>query len=509
MNAIDKLRQWLQPQRQLREQQQQMHDNYALLREQLAELEVSLLDSDWRRMSSAGDLDFSRQGLRAINRISRIMYLKNPLVRRAVRLQALYVWAQGCTITSTDDATQRVIERFMSDPRNQCVLTSHQGRVLAEVDLQVDGNLFFALFGGGPSGEVQVRTIDPDEIEEIICDPNDAQVVWFYKRVWSQSSLDLRTGTSTTDRRCAYYPDIRYPADAERMDSIGRDPVLWESPVYHVKVGGLSRQRFGVPETYSAHDWARAYNEFLANWATIVRAYAQFAFNLKTAGGPQAVSALKSRLNASDGSGSGVNRNPSVQTASTFISTNADLTPVKTAGATTSAADGMYLALMVGAATGTPYPMLMGDPSTGNLATAKTLDRPTELRFRDRQELWRSIMITILEHAVERSRGAAGGIMRPYGDDYQSTITVEFPPILEHDITESVNSIVAAATLDGKAAAGTIPREQTSRMLLSALGVANVEEVIQALDDEDFVQQTDEPVRQAVEALREQLRGGN
>jgi hypothetical protein len=482
----------------LQESLQQQEWNNLMLRERLAELELALEEVGWLR---AGDSqrEFSREGLRKITAISRLMFLKNPLINRAVTIQAYYVWGQGMTVSTTDPAIQGALDAFMSDPRNQAEITSHQARTMKEMDLQVYGNLFLVLFTADmAAGGVVVRSINPDEIEEIICDPEDAKSPWFYKRSWTQQEFDTATGSTRTASRTAYYPDIRYEKAAGAPETIGSHPVMWDSPVYHVKVGGLSDMRFGVPETYQAQDWARAYNEFLANWATIVKAYARFAWKATTPGGPKGVAALKDRLHANDAGGADINRNPPPNTASTAVMSGGDLQPIRTAGATTAAADGMYLALMVSSAVGIPYPMLSGDPSTGNLATAKTLDRPTELKFRDRQELWRGIFTTILEYALMRSRRAAGGALRPYGDDFSSPITISFPPILEHDVTEQVKAVIAAATLDGKTLAGTIPLPHVARMALTALGAQNVEEIVSAIED---------PPVDAAPAVAEALRG--
>jgi len=475
--------------------------NGGLLMERLAELELAIESQGWDRLSADNSRDFSRSALRKITHASRLLFLKNPLINRAVTLQAYYVFGQGMTVSSNDEPIQEAIEAFMSNPRNQAELTSHQARTMKEMDLQVHGNLFLVLFTTDIStGGVTVRSINPDEVEEIITDPDDARSPWFYKRVYQHESYDLAAGTKKTTSSTTYYPDIRHDGglDAGRPETIGGYPVMWDAPVFHIRVGGLSDMRFGVPETYQAHDWALAYNEFLGNWATITKAYARFAFSVETKGGAKAVGAISARMSAQD-SGA-MNTNPPVNTASTWISSNSHISPVKTSGATTSAADGMYLALMVSAAMGMPYPMLMGDPSTGNLATAKTLDRPTELKFRDRQELWRHIFTTVLEYAIVRSKRAAGGALRPYGDDYHSPITVSYPPILEHDITEQVRAIISAATLDGKTPAGTIPLEHISRMVLTALGVQNVEEIVAAI--EDIPDDVEPQVAEALRGLR-------
>jgi hypothetical protein len=155
-----------------------------------------------------------------------------------------------------------------------------------------------------------------------------------------------------------------------------------------------------------------------------------------------------------------------------------ELSAVKTAGATTSADEGRRLLLMVCAAFGFPE-TFFGDTSVGNLATAKSLDRPTELKFRDRQELWKWIMRTTIEYAMARRRGSAAALTLDTGAS--GSINISMPQILEHDVSTQVAAIVAGATLGGNPSADTIDRETLSRMILNALGEQNVDDVIEKL----------------------------
>lgn len=501
----------------LTEQLRQLANNEELLREGLAELELAIDAQGWQRMFGEFDREFSRSGLRDIMKISRLMFLKNPLVNRAVTLQAIYVWAQGVQITSTDEDVQTVVDAFWQDERNQAELTAHQARTMKEQDLQVLGNLFFALFTSVSDGATVIRTLPPEEIDEIICNPEDAKDPWYYKRTWTAPVVNFGSGVTTLKTQTAYYPDIRYSSE-ERPATIGGKPVMWDSPVYHVRVGGLSDMQFGVPETYQAIDWARAYNQFLENWSTIVAAYSRFAFKLTSKGGKAGIAAAKTRIGTTYGSGGSGETNPPPVTGATFIAgEGTDITPVKTSGATTSADDARRLLLMVCAGFGMPE-SFFGDVSVGTLATAKSLDRPTELKFRDRQELWKSILDTILQYVVARSKSAANGKMRLVGKQSaeRAPIEIYFPPILEHDITEQMNAIVTGATLNGSTLADTMDRETLSKLVLNALGVPNAREIIDLLkaqweaedaqaDDAQTAPPVDPDVAEAVRGLREAI----
>ncbi len=54
-----------------------------LLEERLAELELALEDQEWLKLSLTGEREFSREGLGKIVRLSRLMFLKNPLINHA------------------------------------------------------------------------------------------------------------------------------------------------------------------------------------------------------------------------------------------------------------------------------------------------------------------------------------------------------------------------------------------------------------------------------------------
>src|SRR5690348_13860874 len=137
------------------------------------------------------------------------MYLKNPLINRAVSLTAVYIWGQGVTIEAKDEDTDAIIQAFLDDPSNQVELTSHQARLLKEIDLEVLGNLFFVFFTD-PKGSIKIRSITVDEIGEIICNPEDAKEPWFYHRQWKKQTFDYDTGVRIGMEENAYYPDWRY-----------------------------------------------------------------------------------------------------------------------------------------------------------------------------------------------------------------------------------------------------------------------------------------------------------
>lgn len=499
------------------------------LQERLAELELALEDYGWIRMTLAGEIEFSREGLGKINQLARLMYLKNPLIQRGVNVQAYYVFGQGMNISAQAEPVNTVIQEFLSDQKNQTELTSHQARIGKETELQIFSNLYFTFFINSGTGKIRVRTIPEAEIMEIITNPEDRKEPRLYKRVWEQSVFDIVTGITRPEAKTAYYPDWRYQAK-EKPEKIGNNDINWDYPVYHVKTGGLPDMQFGVSEVYSAIDWARAYKEFLENWSTIVKAYARFAWKMTHPGGDIGMTAAQTALESTL-STSSEETNPPPVTASTIIGGEGfDMQPIRTAGATTSAEDGRRLLLMVAASVGLPE-SFFGDVSVGTLATAKSLDRPTELKMVARQTFWidiyRGILEFVLIKAAEKGRlpasveadddGTPKLIMDTdpeTGEPYSDTIDITFPPILEHDINLAIEAIADAATLKGQMFAGTIPDMKVlSRLLLTALGEENIDSVLDEMFPEEEavepaeIMPAEAMMIAAVQELREVLRG--
>ena len=494
------------------ERMQQLEDTVELFQERIAELEFAQEDRGWERLSGDSTLEFSKGHLDKIVARSRLYYLHNPLINRAVSLQADYVFAQGVSIQATDTDINNVIQAFLDDVQNIREITGHQARLMKEQTLMHDGNVFLVLFTDQQNtGKVQIRSVLVDEIVDIITNPDDANEIWFYKRSWTSKSVS-EAGISSV-LKIAYYPDIYYlPRTTNKIRSFKDGPVLWDAPVYHVKVGGLPKSRYGVPEVFPALDWAQAHKNFLQDWVTIVRSYAQFAWKFTVPGGRNSIAASKTRLSTTvtaAGTGSAVERNAPSLPGSTFI-TNKDgatMEPFKTQGATTNAQDGREIRMMVAAALGIPD-TFFGDVDVGNLATARTLDRPTELKYRSRQTMWQEVFKTIIEHVIKWAAIAPKGPLKGklnFTVDKQGVLTLSeentskkhieivFPPILEHSITDRIEAVANAVTLNGRKFAVDSPElaKLTIRLMLQALGQSDVDELIKKIftdiDNQDII----------------------
>lgn len=496
----------LKTQLQVREvEREQYESTVELFQERLAELELALEDTGWLRMTQHGDREFSRWGLKKMLRVARFSYLKNPLINHAVNVQANYVWGQGCNIIGKIDEINDYIQAFLDDPYNRREFTGHEAKMLREIEQRIEGNTFIGMFTNRSTGWVKLRCFPTDEILDIIANPQDDHEIWYYHRTWYTQEWDPVTGTGGGVQGEAYYPDYQYSPSVKPVEVNGIQ-VMWDCPIKHVKTGGLSDMKFGVPEIYSSLDWARAVKEDLEDYATIRRALARFAWKMQVKGGAGAVKTTKTRLESTMGvtSDSVAETNPPATVGSTFIaSQGAEMHPIKTAGAQPPPEEGRRLWLMISAGTSLPETMLSGDATVGNYATAKSLDRPTELHMRNRQQLWANVYRDILTYVIDQAVICANGSlpgrqqMNPFskqmevvmdtdqetGEPVDRSIDIDFPPILQHDPLPMVQAIVTAATLGNTQGlnAKTIDDRTLAKLLLSALGEDDADEMLNEL----------------------------
>lgn len=457
------------------------HSNNELLQERIAELELALDDAGYERIGDSNfDKQFTKASIDKIAAMARVYWLKNPLIKRAVATQANYVFGQGVDVVAADEDVQTVVDAFMEDSKNRAELTGEQAMLTKETELQVTSNLFFTFFTDPLNGATRVRTIPLSEIVRIIYNPNDSKEPWYYYRQWQQPK---EAGSQKYETHQAMYPDINYMPKGGLPKHFNGIEVMALNPVYHVKTNCLSDMEYGVSEIYAAIDWAKAYKDFLEDWYTIVKSLSKFAWKATSKSGATGMAQAKQVLEGAINGGSNpMNSDLPGQAAQVWMSSdNFDLAPMPKSGATVAVDDGRRALLMVCAATGI-YEHYFGDPSTGNLATAKAMEQPMLLMFQERQELWTDVFNTILGYVINQSALKPGGKLRgvmsfnDYGESYvdmgdtDRSVDVKFPPILQEDVNERIDAIVKSVTLSGQTPANTIDLKTATTQMLTALG---------------------------------------
>lgn len=474
-----------------------------LLEEALSDLELAAEDRGWRIASMEADLQFSREGLTQVIRNCSVMAIASPMIKRGLQLRTGYVWGQGVSVSaragqSADQDVNAVLQAFWDDPSNQVALSSSEAQERLERKVGTQGNVIFTFFPDPLTGRVQVRTTPFEEIVDKICNPDDREDVWFYFRTYTAVVLEAGYGGGTRRRnetRRVLHPALGY-WPVSRPKTIDNLPVLWDQPILHVKVNEPDHGKWGIPDAYAALPWARAYEGFLTDWARLVKALSKFAWRLsgdkasKASRAAQTMTSALARVRAESAipdpsTGSGVG---AVAAAGPGVSLEA----IPKSGATIDSGSGRPLAAMVAAALGVSVVDLLADPGvTGARAVAETLDKPVILEMNGRRRMWASVIQTISAYVIDQAIRAPRGPLRgtvlrdprtgretiTLAGDVDRTVTVEWPDLNELDPVKLVEAIVSADT------SGKMPPLETARLLMTALGVKDVDELLDAMTD--------------------------
>ncbi|GAA0719968.1 hypothetical protein Drose_06260 [Dactylosporangium roseum] len=483
----------------------------APLRESVSELEQRLIDPGWQRFTALTEQEFTPAGRRQMRSVCRLMAVANPLLVRATQLRSAYIHGQGVQITARangkghdgEQNVQAVVSAFLTDEGNQRAYTGAAARDRLEHTLATDGAYFLTLFTRPLTGEVQVRVVLADEIDDIITNPEDRTEPWYYRRIWIEETLDPASGNKEQIQRERLYPAVNY-RPATRPKRFGTVDVAWDAPMLHVDVNRPEHWQHGIPDLYSVINWARAYKVFLEQWASLVAALSKFAWRA-TADGAKQARQIRAAVTAAGPRYPG-DGDPNAVGATAVTGVGHTLEAIPKSGATIDSESGRPLAMMVAAGVGLPVTMLLSDPGqTGARAVAETLDQPTELTMGQRRDLHTGVDQRICQYVIAEAVRAPQGPLKgkikrdrfrdrevvTLDGDTDTTIDTVWPDLDDTSVKEAVDAIVSANET------GTIPPEEILRLLLAALGVRNADTIIEAMVVDGEFQWPSKPAQQA------------
>jgi hypothetical protein len=447
-----------------------------------ADIELALDDRGWlssRQQSSGGELD-SATRITYLNK-SRMYWLRDPLAKQAVRLWTDYSLGTGISYNASPEKLKK-IDAFFKHRRNRRILSS-EGQRKSSKKLLVDGEVFFAIFTQ-PDGSKIIRWVDPAQITHIVSNPDDCEHILGYRRVIP----DAKTGGAKN--KALFYAD--WTADEEDRAMMSRmevenDKVVLQKDVVIYPIPFDSIHQRGNGLLTASLDWTREHRRFMEARVAITQALSKYAHKLTVKGGQNVVNKVAASLQSTfvTSQPNTPERNPKPAAGGTFVQNDGlDLQAVpKMTGAGDAATDGNQLKLMVCAGVGVML-HYMGDPSTGNLATATAMELPMLKMFESYQELWKDAYMDIIrivldednEDGVEEE--ADEPVVPPEGepatvDEEQETV-VELPPILADDLTALGTALNSFATQWPELA----EEDEILTMVLTAMRVNNVEEVL-------------------------------
>lgn len=458
------------------------------LREEMSLMKRSLEDIGWINLTQD---QYSREeliagGFHFMIKRCRIMYVNNPLCKHWVHLTTSFVFGRGVSVPKTNDKDlQEILEKFWDDPDNQKIITSFHPQRMLSNKIQYEGNLFFMLFDD-EEGDIRVRVLNTVEVVDIITDNDDRNKYLFYKVTLTDRKYNYNSDSFDNIKTQVWYiPDI----DNENPNDYGipASKQKFDCRIFHVKLNCDINDKFGIPDLYAGLDWVKAHKDMAGDMATMIKALSQFAWKKKVKGGSSQVNSILNKMKATTNLS-----NISTMAGKTQIENEGvdmQSIDVKTGGIDIAEKGLKSMQMMVCSASGLFY-HYFGDPSTGNLATATSMELPMIKKFQDYQLMWTYIFRVIMMYLFRKKIEVGllpGSIEHDSKTGYTSIVTdkdlmvdIDFPPIIEDDPLKLAQSLQIAQQ------AGLISDEAASRLYLLGMEVDDIDQEIEnALADKE------------------------
>lgn len=434
------------------------------------DLELALEDRGWVRADAQNTDGMTPQQRKSFVFRARAYWLLDPHATAAVRTWTNYTVGTGVSFKATDTTLDGNLQTFWKSPKNR-TMTSSAAQQKHNRRLLVDGELFFAVFDDDPAPTI--RKVDCNEITAFVYDPEDAEVVWAYRR-------EQRLPNGDTNVR--FYRSWAYPEQdlsgiqTTNEAGVNTSSIKPESGVlmYHMAFDAMHQR--GNSLFASSMAWFTAMRNFMGDRVAITKGLAKYISKLTIKGGQNQVNKVGAALNnqvrgqvpALPASPTGVAYNNAPQVAAkTFLENdNVALTNMpRTTGASDSRQDYKNLRLQFTAGLGMSEPY-WGDAESGNLATATAMELPMLKQFQTHQTLWADAwrdLFTIVSYFM----GDGNGEMEPVDVD------VDYPPIVEADIAKITTAIVEVC-----AEFPELKQPEVLKLLLVTMGLNNIEDIM-------------------------------
>lgn len=444
-----------------------------------AEMQRELTEeSGWQLLSDLGgdSYDLSNAARAAIAAKCIRLWMVDGAIGQAESLLASGTFGQGISAPrAADPRVQRIIDRFWDDADNQLALTSIDAMIGINRALMLEGERFLTVHTSAADSLVKLADIPASEITDVITHPQNRRKALVYKRSWRPARYDWGRGTWVTDTQpmVRYYrdlaaPDPRAPRDDdddEALELLASVPDLDDdTAILHVRVNNIGLR--GVPEVYRAYDWARTHAGTVSDMATMTKALSMFAWRKK----------IRTRSEAAVRSGASQFQSPPPGPGAVHVSNdNVELDPVNVGTGATSnqSATGRqtFLEAIRPFGFGEHW---YGDASTGNLATASSMEQPAVWRILARQTLFERALRTVIDYAIERAIEMQDYL--PIPRSVRRYYDLDFPP--PQPRTEQTVSIMLPA-LANAASTGLIDKREASYQAYVLLGSDDIDEIME------------------------------
>ena len=342
----------------------------------------------------------------------RTMFAANPMAQQGVEIRTGYIWGTGIELTSGSNRTDGIPSLTKA---NQGSLFSSRAQIELEAAAATDGNVFMVL----DKNKKKAIRIAMEEITAVMSDPDDANTIIFYKRIWTYENTDTAGNVSVENKEMWY---------AAHDYSGPRPPMFVTTPVakpnfamIHAAFNTRSAAgSTGVPDLFNVTWWLSSYKEYIEAGFSVTKALARFAVKSTSPSkaGMNRAAAKMSVTGAADGGvtpgyGQAVN-----------LSGGMDVSAISKSGAEFDFSSGRAIAAMTAMGLGIDVDALLAE---NKLIGDNQLTPSTVKRMVKRQGIWDDFLSSI---------AVFFGVANP---------NIQFPPVRTVAVHRAIQAVATAA----------------------------------------------------------------
>lgn len=418
-----------------------------LVESRMADIQLAIDDIGWKPLGIDQDgEELSKEALTDASDLLRATLVVNPLIKRGIAVRTSYIWGKGVRFDGVDEG-----HAVFSNPQNQRFLWSSEALAENERCLATDGN-FFVLARGQIAGrrsssfrgEPTAIRIPFKQITAHMCNPENPEEVWFYRREWVEV-VTKGDGTQEKKERKVWYPsDLYTPPNGVRKKTMGGVQIDWSGALVDMSVNKQVGWLWGVPDAMSVIFWAKAHKEFLEDQARLVKAYSRFAFKA-TAPTPRSAKAVATKIGSSTGSAVPHGTREDIG-GTAVMAPGANIQAIGRTSGSVDFSTGLPLASYVAAGLEVPLTDLLSDSSLSNRSAAETLTASKLAAMVERQKAWGSFFKRLFKF---------------WGKDVEA----EFLPIEPESTHKLIQAVAQASTLN------VLHAQEVREMIVDILGL--------------------------------------
>lgn len=200
-------------------------------------------------------------------------------MKKGFSLRSTYVWQGGIQydgISSESRGRGTNVQEKIDDPINRRAFFGEQARIRREKRLYSEG---IALWIGNDATKI-LEAIPLSQITDKLCDPDDASIIWAYRRAWSRRQADGKF----EDMVKWYFIDT-YKSFEQGMITVNQkvEEVETGYTAFDIHANSVEGWTFGFPDALGAWIWNNYAKQAYMDGIDVTEAMASILYSATTA----------------------------------------------------------------------------------------------------------------------------------------------------------------------------------------------------------------------------------